>query len=62
MEATKNGKVKLIVGGKTLAEVKKQRGTFQGDALSLLQFVIAMMTLSYILRKYTEGSKFTKSP
>ena len=38
-----------------------QSGTFQGDALSLLLFVIAMMPLKHIRRKCTEGYKFTES-
>ena len=57
----KTWRVKLIVGGKTLAETKIQRGIFQGDALSPLQFIIAMMPLNHILRKYTAGYKLTKS-
>ena len=52
--------MELIVGGKTLAEVKIQRGIFQGDALLPLQFLIVMMSLNYILRG-TGGYEFTKS-
>ena len=52
---------KLTVRGKSLAEVKIQRGIFQGDALSLLLFVIAMMPLNHILRKCTTGYKLSKS-
>ena len=44
-------------GGKSLAEAKIQRGIFQGDALSLLLFVIALMLLNHILRKYTTEYK-----
>ena len=54
-------KVKLTVGGKCLAEAKIQRGVFQGDALSQLLFVIAMMPLNHILRKCTGGYKLSKS-
>ena len=54
-----NWKVELT-GGKTLAEVKIQKGIFQIDALSPLLYVIAMMPLSYILRKYTGGYEFAK--
>ena len=46
-------KVELTAGRKTLAEVKIQRGIFLGDSLSSLLFVIAMMALSYSLRKWT---------
>ena len=45
---------------KTLAEVKIQRGIFQGDALSPLEFVKAIMQLIHILRKCTGDYKFTK--
>ena len=47
-------------GGESLAETKLQRGIFQGNALSPLQFVIAMILLNHILRKYTAGYKITK--
>ena len=33
-KTTKTWKVELTVGGKSLAEVKVQRGIFQGDAQS----------------------------
>ena len=54
-------RVELVARGKSLAEVKIQRGTFQRDALSPLLFVIAMMPLKYILRKCTAGYKLSKS-
>ena len=60
MEAMKNWKVELTVGGKILAEVKIKRGIFQGDVLLPLLFVIAMMPHTYILRKCIECYKFTK--
>ena len=56
-----NWKVELTVGGKSLAEVEIQRSVFQGDALSPLLSVIAMMPLNHILRKCTGGYKVTKS-
>ena len=40
---------------------KVQRGVFQGDALSLLLFIIAMMPLNNTLRKFTAGYKLSKS-
>ena len=49
----KTWRVELTAGGRSLAEAKIQRGIFQGDALSPLQFVIAMMPLNHILRKCT---------
>ena len=52
--------VELIAGGKSLAEVKIQRGIFQGDELSPLLFGIAMMPLNHILRKCTARHKLSK--
>ena len=57
----KNWRVKLTAGGKSLTETKIQRGIFQGDALSLLLFAIAMMPLNHILRKCTAGYKLSRS-
>ena len=56
-----NWRVEQTVGGKSLTEEKIQRGVFLGDALSSLHFVIAMMPLSYIFRKYTGRYKLHKS-
>ena len=60
----KTRKVELTAGEKSLAEAKIQiqSGIFQGDALSPLLFIIAMMPLNYILRKCTTGYKLSKSP
>ena len=44
-------RVELTGGGRSLAEAMIQRGIFQGDALSPLIFIIAMMPLNYIPRK-----------
>ena len=52
-EVMKSLKVKLIVRGKFLANIKIQRGIFQGDAFSPLLFAIAMMSMNHILRKCT---------
>ena len=53
--------VELTAGGQSLSEVKIQRGIFQGDALSPLLIVIAMMPLNHILRKCTARYKLSKS-
>ena len=53
--------MKLSAGGKSLAEVKIQRCTFQGNAQSPFLFVIAMMPLNHIRRKYRAGYKLSKS-
>ena len=55
-----NWRVEVKVGGKSLAEVKIWRGIFQGDALSLLLFVIVRIPFSHISRKYASGYKLTK--
>ena len=54
-------RVELTAGEKNFAEVKIQRGIFQGDALSPLLFVIAMMPLNNILKKCTAGCQLSKS-
>ena len=60
-EGAKNWKAELVARGKTLAEVKIPTDIFQGDSLSSLLFVIAMMPLDYIHRKCPGGYKITKN-
>ena len=57
----KNWRVELTAGGKSLAETNIQRRIFQGDALSPLQYIIAMMSLNHIFRKGTAGYKLSRS-
>ena len=57
----KTWRVELTAGGRSLAGTKIQRGIFQGDALSPLLFIIAMMPLNHILRKCTAGYKLSRS-
>ena len=54
-------RVALTAGGRSLAETKIQRGIFQGDALSPLLFIIAMMQLDQISRKCIAGYKISRS-
>ena len=62
MEKTmKTWRVELTVGGRSLAEAKIKRGIFQGDSISPLIFIIAMMPLNHILRKCTAGYKLSGS-
>ena len=56
----KTWRVESTAGGRSLAETKIQRGIFQGDALSPLLFIIAMMSLNHILRKCTVGYKLSR--
>ena len=56
-KAMKTWKVELTAGGGSLDEEKIQRGMFQGDALSPLSFIIAMMPLNYLLRNFTAAYK-----
>ncbi len=51
----------LTAKRQTLTEVNIQKGIVQGDSLSQLLIVRAMMPLNYVLRKCTGGNKFTKS-
>ena len=57
----KTWRVELRAGGKSLAEAKIQRGIFQGDALSPLLFIIAMMPHNQLFRKCIAEYKLSKS-
>ena len=46
----KSWKVELTWGAETLLEVSTKKGIFQGDVLSLLLFVIALISLTHLLR------------
>ena len=60
-QTMKTWRVELTAGGRSIVKTKIQRGIFQGDALSPLLFIIAMMPLNHILRKWTAGYKFSTS-
>ena len=51
----KHWSTRLTARGVSLGNVKIQRGIFQGDSLSPLLFVIALILLTLILRKGKEG-------
>ncbi len=51
----KKWKTILESEGQELGEVQIKRGIFQGDSLSPLMFVVAMMPLSVVLRKIKPG-------
>ena len=54
-------KVMLCSGNSELGEVEINRGIFQGDSLSPVLFVLALIPLSLILRKAKAGCEFSKS-
>ena len=55
----KTWKVELTAGGRSFDEGNILRGIFQGDALSPLLFIIAIIPLKQILRKSTAGYKLS---
>ena len=57
----KISKVELTPGRRSLTEAKVERGIFQGDALSPLLFITAMMPLNHIVRKCSARYKLSKS-
>ena len=60
-QTMKTWRMELTEGGRRIAKTKIQRGIFQGDALSSLLFIIAMMPLNHILRKCVAGYKHSRS-
>ena len=58
-KTTKTWRGELEARRKSLAEAKIHRGISQGDALSILLFIIAIMPLNHILRKCVAGKLMT---
>ena len=54
----KSWKTVLTAGGDELGEVSIRRGIFQGDSLSPLLFVVAMIPLTSLLRREKMGYRF----
>ena len=54
-------KVMLCTGNSELDEVEIKRGIFQGDSLSPLVFILALIPLSLILRKAKAAHQFLES-
>ena len=55
------GKVMFSSGNSELCEVEIKHGIFQGDSLSPLVFVLALIPLSLILRKAKAAYEFSES-
>ena len=55
----KTWKTELTSGNEVLGEVEIKRGIFQGDTLSPLLFVLAMIPLTLVLRKAKAHYEFT---
>ena len=53
-------KTELTSSGEKLAEVNIRRGIFQGDSLSPLLFVVAMIPMTRVLQKIDVGYQFKK--
>ena len=60
-ESMKRWKVELTCGKQELGEVNIKRGIFQGDALSLLLSVIALIPLTSVLRNIKARYSFVSS-
>ena len=58
LNSMKKWKTDLTFGGESFGEVKIKRGIFQGDSLSPLLFIIALIPLSMILKKVSYVYEF----
>ena len=60
-KSMRSWEVELKCGNESLGNVNMRRGIFQGDSLSPFLFVIALIPLTYILRKSRPGYEFAKN-
>ena len=60
-ETMKTWRVELTCGNNNLGEVNIRRGIFQGDSLSLLLFVVALIPLTHVLRSCVAGYEFASN-
>ena len=60
-KSMRSWKVELTSGGEMLGEVKIKRGIFQGDSLSPILFVLAMIPLSTVLNNMKAGYTFGRN-
>ena len=58
-DSMKKWKTELTSCGEILGDINIRRGIFQGDSLSPLLFVIALIPLSLVLRKMKPSYEFT---
>ena len=61
VNSTEKWKVMLCSGNSELGKVEIKQGIFQGDFLSPLVFVLALIPLSLILRKTKAAYEFSES-
>ena len=61
MNSIKKSKVMLCSANSELGEVEIKQSIFQGDSLSPLVFVLALIPLSLILRKAKATYQFSES-
>ena len=59
VNSMKKSKVMLCSGNSELGKVEIKRGIFQGDSLSPLVFVLALIPLSLILRMVKAAYEFS---
>ena len=61
MNSIEKWKVMLCLENSELGEVEIKQGIFQGDSLSPLVFILALIPLSLILKKAKAADEFSES-